>query len=516
MSPFGRGREGRGFGRHRFGGFQPGIADGSAFINDLYYFEVWDKTDTRLARLPQWTSAQWTDIANLPNIFEFTYPFDDEHKDLLVYPNRIYLYDRVGTQIRGFTISVVTPTRTQEGQEFVSIKCYGLMAQLGTEMISSYNSVTAGDTTVGEILDALFDLQARTNIDTIRRGRIDNAIRSLSRELIIQNTSILQALRSLQKTVGGIMDVSPTGTFTWKRETGAATGQQIRINKNMPALNVTRDYTGIFTRVVAYGKGPEPDERLTVTVNNASAQSTYGVIPLYQSWPEVDNADVLGDLGNKLLREVSRPVLKLQTQTIDLSLADDARLDFTHEALEVGSRKSFIDTSLGEIHDARIAKIVRDLFVPEAVSIDIQNPDDVDEVTAYAEPEPDIFDDLVALIDRVNTITNRDILGFANGGFPTSYLASDVSTWDVDTNTGTLDNHLNDTDIITQISNFLENIANNSTFIDNVVNNFTATNISTIVNNFSQTDITNIVNNMTVSDYNTINEGGGGNKWVEL
>lgn len=493
MSPFGRGRAGRGFGRHRFGGSQPGIADDAAFTQETYVFEVWTKNNTRLARLPQWTSAQWTEVANQPNLFEFTYPFDDEHKAKLVYPNRIYLYDRIGTLIDGFTIAVEKPTRTQDGQQFVALTCDGLMAQLGTEMISSYNSVTAGDTTVGAIVDALFDLQVRTNIDSIRRGRIDNAIRNLNRELIIENMSILQALHTLQKTVGGVMNVSATGTFTWKRETGGRTGQQIRINKNMPALDVTRDSRNIFTRVIASGKGPEPSERLAVTRNNASAQSTYGVIPLPVSWPDVDNIDQLTDLADKKLREVSRPKVSLRPQTIDLSLSDDAQLDFTHEALKIGSRVTLIDTELAETHDTRIAKIVRDLFSPVLVKIDVQNPDDFSETTAYAQPQRDIVDVFVDLIDRVNTLTLRDTLGFASGGFPTSYLASDVTTWDTTTNTGTLDDHLNDPDLPASIASFISNIINamSAGDITNIINKFSEANYTTIT-----TQITNNVTNV--------------------
>ena len=438
------------FGVSRYGGkqVQPTAA---AFARDLYRLEVWSGAGVRLAVLPNWRSAAWTQTANKPSILQFTYPFNDEFRSLITYPNQIRIYDRFNVHIDTLTVMVVTSTRTIEGNLFIAVECDGLFAQLGRDLIESYDSVTDENTTVIDILDALFDLQTRTNIAHIQRGNISAAIRDTAAISVFENKSILQAILELQATVGGVMSVNPIGTFKWSQETGSNTDQQIRDNKNLQAITVSANYRNIFTKIIAYGKSDANGVRLQKILNNASAQSTYGVLPLIVSWNDVGTALELEARATKKLREISRADTTISFNSLDLSQVTDPRFDYSHEALTIGSRIDVIDDQIGEVHPTRISSISRDLAAPMGVTLEVQNPDDFNVTGARAETPPNFLSDFLDIQNAVQEGRVRD-----TGQFDMPLLldeldppngvseAGDICVWDETDDTGNLETKIED------------------------------------------------------------------------
>jgi len=107
------------------------------------------------------------------------------------------------------------------------IKCDGIMARLGEEMIESYDTGESG-AAIGDIVTDLLALQRKAT--KITEGTIA-ATGTVA--LSATNKTILSALIQLHGSIGGYIYVDNDWKLQWPTTIGADTGQQIRFRKNL-------------------------------------------------------------------------------------------------------------------------------------------------------------------------------------------------------------------------------------------------------------------------------------------
>jgi phage minor structural protein len=449
-SLFGRMR----FGRDRFGGMAAGeVAD--SVVQDLYSLDVRNGSNTILARLPNWTSGRHTEAVNTPSLLEFVYPYDDEHRDLLVGPNMVGLFDQYGDLIDRLRIVKYRKVRGEDGRRYVLVKARGLLAQLGHEMLTSFS---ASSQTVNTIVKNLLAEQVITDLSHVRKGSFASAIGSTTTSLELENESILAGLHKIQGEVGGFFWVNHVGQLRWVRGF-KKTHQWLQVGHNLPGLEVEYDDENIKTRVTVYGQGATPDTRESATANNATAQSTYGIRLHTISMPNESDATRLQNVADEWCRLLSKPRKRIRAPALDLSMANQ-RLDYSHEAIKVGRKVTVVDGDIDETIETLYLKVSRDLASPMHVTVELQDTSDIaqdaagfgggtsDAYQSIAKPFPDIIDVIADLMKKLDDLTLRD------PGFETSILES---LWDTTAHTGTLDELLedvfgNDTDTVNAIA----------------------------------------------------------------
>lgn len=212
--------------------------------------------------------------------------------------------------------------------------------------------------TVREVVQSLFDMQVNTL--PIYLGVIDNAIGSNNVQLKIENKSILAALLELRDLYGGYFWVNPSNRrFYWKRRQGRSTGQYVRIGKNGQHIEEIEDYSAMANRITALGKGETIESTLSVTVNDSTSQSTYGIVPDIIVDKTIWNMTDLTAFANANLQARKVPKKSYRIGVIDLARLTSG--DYSFFELEVGSKIRVIDTDFSLAIDTTIASIEREL-----------------------------------------------------------------------------------------------------------------------------------------------------------
>jgi len=132
----------------------------------------------------------------------------------------------------------------------ILISCDGLMAQLGDEIIESYDTGPDG-ADVETIVDALLAFQRKAT--KITKGTISvTGTRALS---IDSPRSILSALLQLQESVGGYLYVDNDLVLQWPTDIGEDKGQQIRYRKNLISIEEDEKLSEYCTKLHITGGG---------------------------------------------------------------------------------------------------------------------------------------------------------------------------------------------------------------------------------------------------------------------
>lgn len=217
---------------------------------------------------------------------------------------------------------------------------------------------TRSTKTVREVVQSLLDMQINTS--PIYLGVIDNAIGSQNVQLKIENKTIMAALLELRDLYGGYFWVNPSNRrFYWKRTQGRNTGQYVRIGKNGQHIEEIEDFSAMANRITALGRGETIESTLSVTVNDATSQGTYGIVPDIIIDKTIWNTTDLTAFANANLQARKVPKKSYRIGVIDL-----ARLtagDYSFFEFEVGSKIRVIDTDFSLAIDTTIAAIEREL-----------------------------------------------------------------------------------------------------------------------------------------------------------
>ena len=364
------------FGRFLFGGLTPEVI-GAEILEDFYTLEVEDSNRSLLARLPDWTSGQYEQKVNRPSSLTFTYPLTDDAEKVafFVWPNVIVIRDKTGALVDRLSVAKIDESGDSSDVFAIRVQCQGLMAQLGREMVTSYDVPSA--ISIQDIIESLFNNeQINTKIRTLSIGRIDASIGNETRQVEVVNKTILQVVNELHRTIGGFMYVDGLGKFYWKRTTPHPAGrpfQEIRWNKNMGMAKRSRDFRTIKTRLVILGQGTDGgDERVTATVNSGN-QGTYGIIEDVISNQNIRKNSEASDYGDSLIDRLKVPQETLTFSAIDLSKINTT-LDYSHEYFRIGTVVRIVHDTLNLTANRRIVRITRDLASPIHVQIEVSNP----------------------------------------------------------------------------------------------------------------------------------------------
>jgi len=212
--------------------------------------------------------------------------------------------------------------------------------------------------TLREVVDSLLDQQVNTL--PILLGAIDTAIGDNVVQLKIENKSIMAALLELRDLYGGYFWVNPSNRkFYWKRRQGRNTGQYIRIGKNGQHIEEIEDYSAMANRITALGKGETIESTLSVTVNDTTSQSSYGIVADTIVDKSIWNTTDLTAFANANLQARKVPKKSYRIGVIDLARLTSG--DYQFFELEVGSKIRVIDTEFGLTLDTTIATIEREL-----------------------------------------------------------------------------------------------------------------------------------------------------------
>jgi len=253
--------------------------------------------------------------------------------------------------------------------------------------------------TLREVVDSLLDQQV--NLLPILLGAIDTAIGDNVVQLKIENKSIMAALLELRDLYGGYFWVNPSNRkFYWKRRQGRNTGQYIRIGKNGQHIEEIEDYSAMANRITALGKGETIESTLSVTVNDTTSQSSYGIVADTIVDKSIWNTTDLTVFANANLQARKVPKKSYRIGVIDLARLTSG--DYQFFELEVGSKIRVIDTEFGLTLDTTIATIERELDTGSTsgglggasgtaskVKIAVTNPDAG--TTAWGGNEPSII-----------------------------------------------------------------------------------------------------------------------------
>ena len=203
---------------------------------------------------------------------------------------------------------------------------------------------------------------------------MDAAIANQVRNTRIENKSILEALNDLHKTIGGYFRVNATRTLRWIRNPGVNRGHRIDIKKNATFIKKSTDYSNLATRIIAYGRGVDKDIRLSVTVNDGTAQSTYGIISAVINDQSIANINDLTDWANAELQRRKTPLTTYDVGMIDLSQTDVLDYSFEASALEIGALVRLLGNDSNIDINTRVLKITRNLDNPLDVKIEVGDP----------------------------------------------------------------------------------------------------------------------------------------------
>jgi hypothetical protein len=341
---------------------------------DLYY------DTTRKARIVDWLSGEYEAEYSAPSRLTLTYPGDGDWAAYMRYPYYLVLREPSGTAIDKLLIQEAVRTRGPDGQVVVTVSAIGMLGQLGSEIIS-YDTGESGET-VSTIVAGLLALQSNGKLTAITAGTIDSAYGTQTQVRAWKHVSILSALRDLHDVVGGVLWVDIGGALQWDSAMRVDVGQHIRVEKNLPTIEETTDYSSIRTRVVAIGKGSGEDQ-LTSTQTNATA--TWGTITEVVGLPQVDDQDELDALATELVTQLSAPRRKYQIGVLDYSCFDWSEYSF--DAIRLGTGIDIVDdhfrrathTSEGAtealVVHTEVIRIRRRLEEPWDVEVEVANPD---------------------------------------------------------------------------------------------------------------------------------------------
>jgi hypothetical protein len=336
-----------------------------------YRIEVRDASGDLLATVPRWIASDTEERINEPITLSLSIWYGDFAAQYLVNPNQVWLYRGDGATPEHKCIIYRTRDESTEG-EIRTVQAHGLLRKLADETVTEYDTGEDGKQVRAIVADLL---GFQTLAPTIRAGFIASAYGNETRVLRVEYKTVWQALDELRTTLGGVFTLTPENRLDWRVSSGVNIGHVIRIGRNATSVTREMDYESVFTRVVGLGAGVSDDTRLKVTVNDAAAQTLYGVRVGYLNDQSITDEDALTAAATAALNRWKVPRTKYSVGVIDLSRADLYSINFEAFGVTLGTRVNLIAAGIGLDIDTRIASVRRDLADPLGVSVTVTDPD---------------------------------------------------------------------------------------------------------------------------------------------
>lgn len=406
-------------------------------------FQLRSPGGTLLYTLPDMFGWQCRREANRPDWCQFSYDASDERADYLTAPNEIWQH-RNGALARRFAI--VAANLSNATAQILTVEGDGLLARLADQNVAFYetvNSVTGEPEAkpISTILSALMAMQEGSAQLSI--GSIDSAIASVLVVYKVEDRSILECLDDLHRHAGGYYYADTGARLHWKAATGNNMGHRITLTRNSRHIQRRTDWRALKTRMIGIGAGATQETSVRVVVNDATAQSTYGVRVGYFVDKKCFDLDTLTQSTREALNRAKVPRVTYDVDYIDVSRDNVWDMTFDAFLAHVGTRVyvQATDFSLW----TRILSVHENGDDPLGVRLYLGNPD-AGSKGGNLDPQKgmpqDIVDAVVELARRVAELEGdtgilrsiEDILDADDEGVG----LDDVVTWDELGDVGTL------------------------------------------------------------------------------
>lgn len=438
--------------------------DVSQTINVPYSLAVHNAAGEHQSFLPDWANCTRRAAVNEPEVLKFTVPEGSIATASLVGFNEIWLHRGAFKTVPVQKYQILVPENDIRQTADLKIEAESFLGQLAREWIVTSYETTEDTTLVNIVGDILSAHQVQTL--PISRGNIAAAIgNTIIPPVRFDNRSILSVLHELRAYAGGYFSVDTSRRLDWSVTTGTTEKHWIRLGHNATSIKKTPDFRALKNRVVGYGAGVDDATRLKSTKDDASSQSTYGVIqgaPIY--WPHVDDQDLLDTMTQAELDRVGGPKITYDVGLIDLFQAEGSSYSHLQHLIEPGTRVNLLNDDPAIDIDTTILAVEWVLDDPLDVKIEQSNEDNANDPTNARKKDPlDVIVDLVARMNEQSNDTGiiADLLHqIAGGTFETpgaNALLSPaaITYWNLTNDTGNFTNIFvdiieNNTNAVTQ------------------------------------------------------------------
>lgn len=298
-------------------------ADAKTYSPDQpYILQLRDSSGTMLAKIDQFTDGSWQSGVNDSNTLTVTLPLDSAivQSGDVDYPNRIWLYDSTLELQQQFIIVRQSINHTDGTY---TVEAEGLLYLLDQEYIPLTASINV--TNFRLFLKNLMDLQLNANPISIGyiHPSIANAAPAWAGDW---DKSILTALQSARKAIGGIISIDSYGRLRWDADTGRESEYSLSIYDDIELYTEEIDSDTVINRIYAegtiYAASTTSHIRRTLPspgyIEDTASQAQYGIRPQRISL-NVRDGDELLNRATKILNYLKEPQKKRDISAIDLA-----------------------------------------------------------------------------------------------------------------------------------------------------------------------------------------------------
>ena len=392
---------------------------------DFYPIEIRDTSGDLLSLIPKQIGGSLTRRLNKASELSFRIPLSSEGATELVRPNIVWLRDRWGFVIDTFQVHKKKLIGTGDAS-YIDVECQSMVAQLGEEYVSMYESI---ETTVSAHVASLLAEQERAS--AISFGEIDPQIGDTVLFFATEETSILAALLKLQEIMPranrGYIYVDPQSRLQWRMSIGDQTEQVITRGTNAYDINSEIDYTRTVNRVWAYGEGQSPADKLSLIhageaveyIEDAASIAANGLQELRIQDRRIKDSSTLLLVANRILEERVAPPVVVSVGLLDVAKSDNAPAGFSD--INIGGNYRVVDTVLGVDTSIEIVSIKTDLSRPVPIQVELTN-----QARSIANILESVFTDLHQPLDVLSDWYPNITRNLTDGAVPKTLKAGDV------------------------------------------------------------------------------------------
>ena len=303
---------------------------------------------------------------NKPWAISCTFPYSTSTNSYTDFMRQLWVYDKSDTLVQKFFITQRTRAIVN-GERLIRVNGLSLLGLLAYDVIAGPDEYTTVSGALGGVVGA------QTNLPAITLGACTRASVAGSVEITLNNVSALAALYKVyeQSGAGGVIWVDPdTLQLEWELDAGAFAGNIAATALNCTSLEVEDDFSALATRVIAQGEGIEASTRITTTVNDLTAQATYGIRAAVVSNREIRKAGTLNEWAASQLAMLHAPKQSVKVGMVDLSAISAT---YQRSAIRPGQWLRVVDTIFGIEMRVMVHSVKFNLLDPGDISVTVGN-----------------------------------------------------------------------------------------------------------------------------------------------
>jgi len=366
------------------------ITSGEAIVNAILAFtDVFDAfygitvenpaRDT-LAFLSNFKSASWTREANKFSTLNFQIGIDGNEGalELVDFPNLLVVKDKQGRVLDRLVIA--KNIETDGDTNIRRVQAFGLFSLLSKTNIPSFSS--NGETTLFLIVKFLLEnFQVTDAPHPITLGKIDIDISDQLKTVEFSQLSITEALLSLYKTTGGVIEVDGNGILNWRGSNfDTAPNHRISEQTNLKSIQKTDHHDLVRTSVTVQSEDVDGNPITATALLGAGPILTkYGVVPEFIFDNTIKTVENAQDLADSWLDRLSVLPTDLTATVLDLNRSDFSSKNNTpFQSYSLNDTVRVIHPRLGDLGIKLITKITVNLEDSSKNVLEFSDPVDTD------------------------------------------------------------------------------------------------------------------------------------------